>query len=103
MSMMFGTGSAQKRVDDALDDGAGGPGAERNQQVERKAGVRRRVQRPVGHVGDQLAVGGLLLVPLRSDRFEIVFPRRFAYLLKVLRCLPAPLAFAVTRRLVPEP
>ncbi len=40
---------------------------------------------------------------LRSDRFEIVFPRRFAYLLKVLRCLPAPLAFAVTRRLVPEP
>lgn len=39
---------------------------------------------------------------LRSDRFEIVFPRRFAYLLKVLRCLPTPLAFAVTRRLVPE-
>ncbi len=40
---------------------------------------------------------------LRSERFEIVFPRRFAYLLKVLRCLPAPLAFAVTRRLVPKP
>ncbi len=40
---------------------------------------------------------------LRSERFEIVFPRRFAYLLKVLRCLPAPLAFAVTRRLVPQP
>ena len=39
---------------------------------------------------------------LHSDRFEIVFPRRFAYLLKILRCLPAPLAFAVTRRLVPE-
>jgi len=39
---------------------------------------------------------------LSSERFEIVFPRRFAYLLKVLRCLPAPLAFAVTRRLVPE-
>ena len=39
---------------------------------------------------------------LGSKRFEIVFPRRFAYLLKVLRCLPAPLAFAVTRRLVPE-
>ena len=39
---------------------------------------------------------------LRSERFEIVFPRRFAYLLKVLRCLPAPLAFAVTRRLVPQ-
>ncbi len=40
---------------------------------------------------------------LRSDRFEIVFPRRFAYLVKILRCLPAPLAFAVTRRLVPKP
>ena len=40
---------------------------------------------------------------LGSKRFEIVFPRRLAYLLKILRCLPAPLAFAVTRRLVPEP
>jgi NAD(P)-dependent dehydrogenase (short-subunit alcohol dehydrogenase family) len=40
---------------------------------------------------------------LGSKRFEIVFPRRLAYLLKVLRCLPTPLAFAVTRRLVPEP
>jgi short-subunit dehydrogenase len=39
---------------------------------------------------------------LRSERFEIVFPRRLAYLLKLLRCLPASLAFAVTRRLVPE-
>lgn len=39
---------------------------------------------------------------LASDRFEIVFPRRFAMLMKTLRCLPAPLAFAVTRRLVPE-
>lgn len=40
---------------------------------------------------------------LQSDRFEIVFPRRFAAILKLLRCLPASLAFAVTRRLVPEP
>lgn len=39
---------------------------------------------------------------LCSERFEIVFPRRLAYLLKLLRCLPASLAFAVTRRLVPE-
>jgi short-subunit dehydrogenase len=39
---------------------------------------------------------------LRSDRFEIVFPKRFGVLMKILRVLPAPLAFAVTRRLVPE-
>ena len=39
---------------------------------------------------------------LQSNRFEIIFPRRFAYLLKVLRLLPAPLAFAVTRRMVPQ-
>jgi NAD(P)-dependent dehydrogenase (short-subunit alcohol dehydrogenase family) len=40
---------------------------------------------------------------LRSQRFEIVFPRRFGYLMKVLRYLPTPIAFAVTRRLVPKP
>ena len=40
---------------------------------------------------------------LRSERFEIVFPRRLAYLLKLLRLLPASLAFAVSRRLVPQP
>jgi len=39
---------------------------------------------------------------LRSKRFEIVFPRRFAYLMKLLRCLPGSLAFALTRRLVPQ-
>lgn len=39
---------------------------------------------------------------LQSERFEIVFPRRFAYIMKVLRCLPTSLAFALTRRLVPE-
>ena len=39
---------------------------------------------------------------LRSERFEIVFPWRFAALLKILRCLPYPLAFAVTRRMVPK-
>ena len=40
---------------------------------------------------------------LGSDRFEIVFPRAFACLMKLLRHLPAPLAFAITRRMVPEP
>jgi NAD(P)-dependent dehydrogenase (short-subunit alcohol dehydrogenase family) len=39
---------------------------------------------------------------LRSDRFEIAFPRRFIWIMKLLRCLPAPLAFAVTRRLLPD-
>ena len=39
---------------------------------------------------------------LQSERFEIVFPWRFAALLKILRLLPASLAFAVTRRLVPD-
>ena len=39
---------------------------------------------------------------LRRGRFEIVFPRSFAYLMKLLRVLPYPLAFAVTRRLLPR-
>jgi len=39
---------------------------------------------------------------LHSNRFEIAFPRRFAYMMSVLRILPAPIAFALTRRLVPQ-
>ncbi|WP_119168087.1 SDR family NAD(P)-dependent oxidoreductase [Algihabitans albus] len=39
---------------------------------------------------------------LESDRFEIVFPRRFAYLLKLLRLLPYGLYFALTRRMVKD-
>jgi len=39
---------------------------------------------------------------LQSDRFEIAFPRRFVAMMKLLRCLPAPFAFAVTRRLLPK-
>jgi NAD(P)-dependent dehydrogenase (short-subunit alcohol dehydrogenase family) len=39
---------------------------------------------------------------LQGPRFEIVFPRTLAYLMKVLRLLPYPLAFAVTRRLLPK-
>jgi len=39
---------------------------------------------------------------LRSDRFEIAFPRRFVWIMKLLRCLPAPLAFAVTSRMLPQ-
>ena len=37
---------------------------------------------------------------LMSDRFEIVFPRRFAYLMKLLRLLPNTLALRLTGRLV---
>ena len=35
---------------------------------------------------------------LSSNRFEITFPRRFTYGLKVLRCLPRALYFAIVRR-----
>ena len=36
-----------------------------------------------------------------GDRFEITFPRRFAFLMKVLRALPYGLFFALTRRIRP--
>ena len=38
---------------------------------------------------------------LATDRFEVTFPRRFAYLMKLLRILPYGLFFAITRRLRP--
>ncbi|MDH3234402.1 MAG: SDR family NAD(P)-dependent oxidoreductase [Alphaproteobacteria bacterium] len=41
-----------------------------------------------------------MLAGLRSKRFEIVFPRRFAWLMKTLRMLPYALFFFVTRRMV---
>ena len=38
---------------------------------------------------------------LQTSRFEITFPRRFSYLMKLLRLLPYGLFFAITRRLRP--
>ncbi len=37
---------------------------------------------------------------LASDRFEVSFPRRFALIMKVLRILPDPLFFALTRHMI---
>lgn len=46
------------------------------------------------------AAADAILAGLASDRFEIAFPRRFALAMKVLRLLPYPLFFAVTRKLL---
>jgi short-subunit dehydrogenase len=37
---------------------------------------------------------------LDGRQFEVTFPRRFSYILKLLRCLPYPLYFALVRRTV---
>ena len=39
-----------------------------------------------------------IIAGLASDRFEIVFPRRFALLLKAINLLPYPLYFALVKR-----
>lgn len=39
---------------------------------------------------------------LNSKKFEIAFPRRFAYLLKLVAMLPYPLFFAMMSRLLPD-
>ena len=44
------------------------------------------------------AIDGLL----DSDRFEIAFPRRLAWPMKLLRMLPYPVFFAVTDRMMPR-
>ena len=40
-----------------------------------------------------------LVAGLASERFEIVFPRRFAWLLKFLNMLPYPAYFGIVRRM----
>jgi len=41
-----------------------------------------------------------IVAGLASERFEIAFPRRFAFIMKLLRVLPYGLFFALTRRLL---
>lgn len=43
-----------------------------------------------------------ILRGVAGHHFEITFPRRFAYLMKVLRLLPYALYFAIVRRLAPQ-
>ncbi len=42
---------------------------------------------------------GRIVRGLRRGQFEIAFPRRFVWGLKLLRCLPYALYFPITRRL----
>ena len=37
---------------------------------------------------------------IENDKFEITFPTPFALIMKLLRCLPYPIYFAITRRLL---
>lgn len=48
------------------------------------------------------AAADALFRGLSSTRFEIVFPLFFAFLMKLFRLLPYPLAFAIARRVAPK-
>ncbi len=43
-----------------------------------------------------------MVAGLESRRFEVIFPRRLAYILKTLKFLPYPLFFALMRRVLPR-
>lgn len=49
---------------------------------------------------DAATAASRILQQLDSNRFETVFPLRFAWLMKCLRLLPYPVFFSLTRRLV---
>lgn len=46
------------------------------------------------------AAAAQILAGLDSERFEIAFPRRFAFIMKLMRILPYPLFFAATKKLL---
>ncbi len=54
---------------------------------------------PMPFLMDLDAAIDALVAGLGSDRFEIVFPRRFAWLLKFLNMLPYPAYFWIVRRM----
>ncbi len=43
-----------------------------------------------------------MVAGLESRRFEVIFPRRLAYILKTLKLLPYPLFFALMRKVLPR-
>jgi len=57
---------------------------------------------PMPFLMDVDTAASALMRGLASERFEIVFPRRFAYVMKALRVLPYSWFFAVARRLLPD-
>lgn len=58
---------------------------------------------PMPFLMEPEAAAAALMRGLQSNRFEITFPRRLSWTLKLLQVLPYPLYFAVTRRLLPKP
>ena len=57
---------------------------------------------PMPFLMSQEAAARRIYSGVMSNRFEITFPKRLAWPLKVLRCAPYPLAFSITRRLLPK-
>jgi NAD(P)-dependent dehydrogenase (short-subunit alcohol dehydrogenase family) len=60
--------------------------------------AQNRFAMPMIITADQAA--DALIAGLATNRFEITMPRRFALIMKLLRALPYPLFFAITRRIL---